>query len=397
MKILLLTALPYYSDRGSPIGVDHLLEVFSRRRVEVDVLTLHLGSDVARDFVTLHRTPKLPFIKDLPLGFSWKKLICDIVLLFYALKMVKKNGYAVLHAVEDAVFVAMVCKAFFGVPYVYDMDSSMPEQMVAKTPHFRFFLWFLRRFERAAIENSLAVAAVCPALAEIVRGYFPEKPTFLLSDHYGFCDTTREAVPSAKCIRELGSPVIMYVGNLEPYQGIDLLLASFKAALDHGGSAKLVLVGGTTTKMSQYQRKVESLGLQGEVYFLGSVPRAEVPTYLRSADLLVSPRISGINTPMKVYTYLVSGKALLATNITAHTQVLNETVCVLADPTPREFGLAMVKLLRNEGLRRDLGNAARKLAMDFYNPDVFENEFRRIYDYVESKVAGLGQGTPPRA
>ena len=45
---------------------------------------------------------------------------------------------------------------------------------------------------------------------------------------------------------------------------------------------------------------------------------------LLAADVLVSPRLKGLNTPMKIYSYLDSGSAVLATRLRTHTQVLDD-------------------------------------------------------------------------
>ena len=53
----------------------------------------------------------------------------------------------------------------------------------------------------------------------------------------------------------------------------------------------------------------------------------------------MSPRIKGNNTPMKL-SYLHSGKAVLATNLPPHTQILDNRVAMLADPTPKHMARA---------------------------------------------------------
>ena len=82
-----------------------------------------------------------------------------------------------------------------------------------------------------------------------------------------------------------------------------------------------------------------------------------LPALLAQADVLVSPRITGDNTPMKIYTYLHSGKPILATRIPTHTQVLHPGVAMLAAPQVEEFAGAMARLARNEELRARLGEA----------------------------------------
>ena len=108
----------------------------------------------------------------------------------------------------------------------------------------------------------------------------------------------------------------MYVGNLEPYQGIDLLLEGFATRSPGCPQAKLVIVGGRDADDRALSRPAPSgSGIDG----LGRLRRASTPRHrcrglLRQADVLVSPRLKGLNTPMKIYSYLDSGSAVLATS-----------------------------------------------------------------------------------
>ena len=58
--------------------------------------------------------------------------------------------------------------------------------------------------------------------------------------------------------------------------------------------------------------------------------------------MLVSPRIAGTNTPLKLYAYLKTGKPIVATDLPTHTQVLTSQTALLAPPDPRAFGQALL-------------------------------------------------------
>jgi hypothetical protein len=175
MNILFLAPHPFYEDRGTPIAVNLVLKVLSERSDTVDVITYHEGREVTFEGVTLHRTIKIPLINDIRPGFSWKKVICDVFMFFKAIRLVSKNRYQLVHAVEEAVFIALILKWVFGVPYVYDMDSSLAQQMIEKYPRLSLFESILNFFEGLAVRNAKAVIPVCDALAGIVEKYKPEK------------------------------------------------------------------------------------------------------------------------------------------------------------------------------------------------------------------------------
>src|SRR5690606_31677777 len=120
--------------------------------------------------------------------------------------------------------------------------------------------------------------------------------------------------------------VVLYVGNLAPYQGIDRLLESFVIASREHEGLTLAIAGGQDGDIRAYRRKAERLGIGDRTHFLGRWPVTKLGALLRSADILVAPRIKGINTPQKVFPYLHSGIAVLVTGIPAHTMVLDSSV-----------------------------------------------------------------------
>lgn len=101
-------------------------------------------------------------------------------------------------------------------------------------------------------------------------------------------------------------PLVSYVGNLVGYQGIDLLLESFRHTLSDSTSAQLVLIGGLPEDVSRYERKAANLGLETNVHFVGPRPVGQLGAYLMEADIPVSPRTKGNDTPMKIYSYLAA-------------------------------------------------------------------------------------------
>ena len=179
-------------------------------------------------------------------------------------------------------------------------------------------------------------------------------------------------------------PIAMYVGNLQRYQGIDLLLDSFRHALREVPDAKLVVIGGDEESLRHYKARTADLG--ESVRFLGPRPVERLGAYLRRATVLVSPRIQGENTPMKVYSYLDSGRPVLATRLPTHTQVLTDDIARLADPEPEAMGGALAELLRDAVLRERLARAARDFAQRELTREAFEAKLLRFYDSVEERI-----------
>jgi glycosyltransferase involved in cell wall biosynthesis len=179
---------------------------------------------------------------------------------------------------------------------------------------------------------------------------------------------------------KINNLILMYVGNLESYQGIDLLLDSFALVLQQTDRVDLVVIGGETPDIQKYTKKTYNLKIDNKVHFCGAKPTSQLNAYLSQADILVSPRIKGKNTPMKIYSYLDSGKPVLATDLPTHTQVIDCRVAMLAKPNPEDFSQGMLRLIQDSDLRLQLGIAGKILVQEQHSYAAFCQKLNSLYD-----------------
>ena len=182
MNVLMLAPHPFYQARGTPIAVDLVLRVLSGRGENVDLVTFAEGDDVYYDNVKIYRTPAFRFTRNVRPGFSGKKLVCDLFVFIKAMQLVRTGRYDLVHAGEEAVFIALFLKKIFGIPYIYDMDSSLVGQLLDKYPVLRLLRPVLQTFEGAAVKNAEAVIPVCRSLASEVHRYSPHKKVVVIPD-----------------------------------------------------------------------------------------------------------------------------------------------------------------------------------------------------------------------
>jgi glycosyltransferase involved in cell wall biosynthesis len=391
VRILVLAPHPFFQARGTPLAVRTVLEFLSARGHVVDVLTFHEGEDVVIPNCRVHRIPRIPGVHDIRPGFSLKKVVCDAAMFVECLRMVRRTRYDLIHAVEESAFIAAAASKLADVPYIYDMDSSLAEQMVEAYPILQFALPLMRYCESVAVRRSMGVLTVCAALEDVALGHDPAKPVGRVEDS-SLLTTVAPAGPDGKgllleSIRRQG-PVAMYVGNLERYQGIDLLLQGFRHTLRRVPSASLVIVGGREDDIRRYLAVAETLGILQRVHFLGPRPVALLPALLRQADVLVSPRLKGLNTPMKIYSYLDSGTAVLATRLRTHTQVLDDRTSYLVEPAPEALGAGLAELLSDRALRQRLATQAKEYVQEEFTPEAARRKLASFYDAMEAKATG---------
>ncbi len=402
MRILFLAPQPFFQERGTPIAVRLAIQVLGKRlkklsdnndsKDQIDLLTYHEGEQIELPGVTVHRIKAPGWIRNVGPGISIKKLLCDVIFLFTCIRMVraaKPHGYDLVHAVEESVFIAMLIKLFWRIPYIYDMDSSIAMQLTEKWWLLRPLAPLLSYFERLAVRHSMAVVPVCDALAVLANRH-GASDTQILRD-ISLISSPSKALSGQNLLKhETGlkesDQLILYIGNLEPYQGVQLLVESFASIMKEVPNAHVVIIGGSDQHIEEYKSRIEKLGATSQIHLLGRRPLTKLGEYLCCADVLASPRVRGNNTPMKIYSYLHSGVPIIATDLPTHTQVLDQSVAQLSSVETEDFAKGLLKLLTDKKFAFELGARARKLAEERYTFEVFERGLNSLYDRVDRRL-----------
>lgn len=383
MKILLLAPHPFYQERGTPIAVDMLAKALTERGDEVDILVFNEGQNRSYPGMTIYRVD--PFIKvsKVKPGFSFKKLFLDFFLFIKFINLMFKKHYDVVHAVEESAFMAMTVCPFFRVQYICDMDSSMASQLVEKFAALKIIEPLLKFLEALPIRNARLVIAVCDSLADTAKKSRKEG-VFILKDvslvQASSAKTKNLVSEDLRAHLKIKGYIAMYIGNLESYQGIDLLMDAANKLLAERTDAHIVIIGGSDKDIKKYKAEVLRRGFEANFHVIGTRPVAEIGNYMKQADILISPRIKGENTPMKIYSYLDSGVPVIATDLPTHTQVMTNDISYLVKPEPVPMAKAIVDLIEHPDLCQKLSVNARKYIKKEHSYAVFKKTLYSIYD-----------------
>lgn len=386
-RALVIAPQPFFSPRGTPFSVYYRTLVTAELGVAVDLLTYGEGDDVDIPGVRVVRIPRLPFTGGVKVGPSGKKLVLDAVVLLWALGLLLRHRYDFVHAHEEAVFFCRLLKPVFRYKLVYDMHSSLPQQL----GNFRFtasrtVVAMFERLENASLAGADAVITICPDLASYAESRVADPARHFLIENSIFDDVRLRrngnghggaAVPPAL---PAGRPVVLYAGTFEPYQGLDILLAAFARVRERRPDAFLCLAGGSPEQVAQHRALAAALGLSDAVVFLGRVEPAIARRLTTAAAVLTSPRTHGTNTPLKVYEQLASGVPLVATRIHSHTQVLDDEVCYLVEPTPDAMADGILAALEGGPRREEIVSRARERYTERYSRRTYEEKMRRLLE-----------------
>ena len=135
---------------------------------------------------------------------------------------------------------------------------------------------------------------------------------------------------------------------------------------------------------------MRAAGIDRVTLFAGERPASDIPAYLLAADVLVSPRSRGTNTPLKIYQYLRSGKPIVATRLLTHTQVLSDRTSILTGVSPRDFADGILTALNDRDRAAAVSRQARELAETKYSYEAYLDRTRQA-------CAALVPSSPPIA
>jgi len=393
-RVLFITPQPFLANRGSPLRVKSEVEALLSLGYELDVLCLPFGDDLSNPGLRIYRSWKIPGASEPTVGPSWQKIVLDVPLTLKGILMGLSGSYDAIHGVEEAAFIAAIVGKIKKTPYVVDMHSLLPDQL--QYSGFlcnKILLKFSYGIYNKCLRDSAGIIAVCKEVQEYAEKIAPHVACAQLEDlpldsSWDIDENIEAELRSKFNLQDTTN--LVYTGNFSSYQGIPLLLESFKLALeklDNPEKARLILVGENKEELLEQEKKrAHSLGISDKVIFTGELPSNTMGAVMSLAHALVSPRSKGGNTPLKVYCYMASLKPLVATAISSHTQVLSDESAYLAEAVPELFSQAIANSLSKTPEAKLEKEAKAKKALSLldsrFNKRVFTRSMAWLYERV---------------
>lgn len=186
-----------------------------------------------------------------------------------------------------------------------------------------------RFLETRALRQADAVIVISQGLRrEIVnRGIQADKVALVPNavDADQFANRRRADKDIAARLGIAGKSVLGFVGSLNTYEGLDLLLETLPQVLASRPAIKVLLVG-DGPDAQRLRAIAERLGLGDHVTFAGSVPHDAVGDYYQHIDALVYPRKSSrlteLVTPLKPLEAMAAGRIVLASDVGGHKELI---------------------------------------------------------------------------
>src|SRR5438874_13625144 len=219
---------PFFEPRGTPFSEFHRIRALTALGHEVDLVTYPFGQPVSMPGLRVFRSLRPPLVGGVKVGPSLAKILLDALLTLTAIRRAVTGHYDAIHSHEEGGVIGAVLAAALRVPHLYDMHSSLPQQLT----NFAFSGSRITRrlflaIERFMIRRSRVVIVICPSLEDTVRAIDPTARTMLIENAPGCADETATPEQAAAVRRSLGvaahTPIVLYTGTFEAYQGLELL------------------------------------------------------------------------------------------------------------------------------------------------------------------------------
>ena len=374
---------PFFEPRGTPFSEYFRIKALSALGHTVDLVTYPFGVDKNIPGLKIFRCGKLPWIKSVRTGPSLAKVALDFFLFLKVVQRLWREDYDLIHSHEEGSIIGVFCQKMTKIPHVYDMHSSLVQQM----ENFNFtrskiIVYFFKLSETIALKNATAVIVICRSLFEyaagitsaakltLIENFMDDRPG--VNNEEKFLRLQKEINPDRK-------KIIMYTGTLEAYQGIPLLLESL-CLLDD--DFRLILIGGKENQVDKLRRQILEMKLEKRVMLLGQKRSRDIPYYLQTASVLVSPRILGTNIPLKIYSYLASGVPVVATDLVTHTQSISKDIAILAAAAAEPFAAAIKSAVGPQG--QEVARRALAYCQEHYTAE----------RYIDLVAQALGKAVP---
>lgn len=380
----MLAPEPFFEPRGTPFSEYHRLKALSELGHHVDLITYPIGRDVDIANLRIFRAWRPPFIRRVRIGPSLTKLLLDGLMLFTIASRVLRERYDVIHSHEEMGLVGVWLARRLGIPHLYDMHSSLPQQL----SNFRYSRsGLLRRVftwaERRMVHGSQSVITICRELQDTVIAMGAGDRALLIENVMGGEVDEAPSRPAGEIRMAWGipadAPLALYTGTFEAYQGVELLIHAAAILARTRPHARVLVVGGEPQQVDRARGVARERGAADVMVFTGQQPAREIPSFVQACDVLVSPRIRGTNTPLKIYSYLRSGRPILATDLLTHTQVLTPDIAVLVPPEPEAFAQALARLFDDPVARQALAARAREVADEKYSREAYVQRTAQAY------------------
>lgn len=385
MRILMIAPTPFFADRGCHTQIYEEIRALQKIGHEVLLCTYGLGREV--EGVHTVRTINFPWYRKLAAGPSYTKILLLPCLTVTTLMAVVRFKPQVVHAhLHEGAVIARICKFFFpGLRVLFDMQGSLTgetlqHRFVRKgSIAYRCLAWLERR-----IAGWFPVITQSETMIQELKSLgVPETGCFNVRDGVD-TDTFCETPFDTELGKELGisreSPRILYMGLLEEYQGVDVMLKAFSILAKMRPNTRFIIIG--YPNVDKYKALALSLGIDSHCLFLGRIEYQRLPRYLSLSQVAVAPKIAETEGDGKIYNYMAMGMTTVAFDRGVSREILADSGVFARFGDPQDLAEKLLSVIDDYELCRAKGRASRQRAVENLSWDAVGRRIDRVYSNI---------------
>jgi glycosyltransferase involved in cell wall biosynthesis len=187
--------------------------------------------------------------------------------------------------------------------------------------------------------------------------------------------------------REGRVPVLLYIGTLADWQGLDVIVKALPKILEHGPVQLRIVGRGRSRQRKILSKHIRKLGVEGSVVVRPAVPHHEISALIVEADICVAPL--GLNDrnvtqgacPIKVLEYMAAGRPLVASNMPIVRELVREDVdALLFSPNdPEDLARQVLALLNDFELSKRIAQAASARSLTKFTWHEAQKKLLKVY------------------
>lgn len=407
--ILMIAPTSFFADYGNHIRIWQEAQALQKRGHRVILTTYHNGDDMPG--LDIRRSWDVPWIKRAMVGSSRHKIYLDVALSYRALETALRVRPTMIHAhIHEGALIGAILKRMLGVPLVFDYQGSLTSEMLdhgfLKSKHSRLYtpLWFLERWINkqadALITSSHNAVGVLqrdfafPAerLHTVIDGINTDR--FVPFDGSEAWEAERRELRASLGIPE-GRKIMVYLGVLAPYQGIDLLMQAAQRIIAERADSHFLIMG--YPGVDRYQALAESLGIAAHVTLPGRILYRDAHAYLALGDIALAPKMSATEGSGKIPNYMAMGLPIITFDTPVSREYLGE-LGIYAQFGNLDSLVARLQWALNEpATAQRLGALGRQKAVHDLSSDQAGPAIEAIYDAALDRYARRKRAAPKRA
>jgi glycosyltransferase involved in cell wall biosynthesis len=371
-RVLAIAPTPFFVDRGGHVQIYEQARALQQLGNTIELCTYHIGRDMPG--LPAHRIMRIPWYNKLDAGPSYHKLYLMALLFGLAWRRTRQFKPTILHGHGwDGCWIAYAIHRLTGIPFVFDMQGSFTGEIVAhgyaKTES-RFFK-LLKNLERRTLHLGPVVTQSEQMVQDAIRD-FAVRPDRIYHTYDGVdTDQFRPGLDAADLRAELKLPankkIVVFVGLLKPYQGVDCLLeaiAHLAGPLNYTDAHFLIMGFPDEDK---YRARAVAMGIGDYVTLPGKIDYKALPRYLALGDVAVAPKLSPTEGDGKIYNYLANGLPIVAFDRPASKEILGDLAFYATLGDAKSLAAALHAALSNDELAAQRGAQGRAMAVERYS------------------------------